>query len=192
MKIKKGAAAAAGVFLMLLLAACDANERQNSAGMTDGEAQVWQEGTEKKEESTAMVSEAQTAENTETLTQEVIMEQNVFYITVGENRMTAVFEDNSSAEAFKELLKEGDVSVAMSDYGDFEKVGSLGVSLPRNDTPIDTVPGDVILYQGSSITIYYDTNSWNFTRLGKIENVTTKSMKEFLGDGDVQAVFSLQ
>lgn len=105
--------------------------------------------------------------------------------------MTAELSDNSSAAAFVELLKNSPVTIEMSDYGDFEKVGSLGTSLPRNDQYITTSPGDLILYQGSSITIYYDVNSWNFTRLGKIDDITQPELKAILGKGSITAVFSL-
>ncbi len=121
-------------------------------------------------------------------------EENVFYITVNGHTLTADFADNSSAGAFRELLSKGPVSVSMDDYGGFEKVGSLGTTLPRNDSQITTEPGDVILYQGSSITIYYDRNSWSFTRLGKIRDVTQPRLKEVLGagEGEVDIVFSLE
>ena len=105
--------------------------------------------------------------------------------------MTAVMEDNSSAAAFYELLQKGDVTVKMHDYGNFEKVGSLPKSLPRNDKQITTEPGDIILYQGNQITIYYDVNSWNFTKLGKIEGKSQEDLKRILGKGDVTAVFSV-
>ena len=101
-------------------------------------------------------------------------------------------ENNSSADAFIELLKNGDVTVEMHDYGGFEKVGPLGTSLPRNDAEITTSPGDVILYQGNQITIYYDVNSWNFTRLGKVQNVSKEELKSILGSGNVTVRFSLQ
>ena len=101
-------------------------------------------------------------------------------------------ENNSSADAFIELLKNGDVTVEMHDYGSFEKVGPLGTSLPRNDAEITTSPGDVILYQGNQITIYYDVNSWNFTRLGKVQNVSKEELKSILGSGNVTVRFSLQ
>ncbi|MBR1722647.1 MAG: hypothetical protein IJ727_09245 [Treponema sp.] len=81
--------------------------------------------------------------------------------------------------------------VKMSDYGSFEKVGSLGTSLPRTDSQITTQAGDIILYQGKQITIYYDTNSWNFTRLGKITGVNQAELKAILGKGSVTAVFAL-
>ena len=79
----------------------------------------------------------------------------------------------------------------MEDYGNFEKVGNLGISLPRNDTRITTGPGDIILYQGNSITIYYDTNTWNFTQLGKIPVATREHLLSVLGKGTVTVTFSL-
>ena len=99
--------------------------------------------------------------------------------------------DNTSAEAFIALLEKGDVTVEMSDYGNFEKVGPLGTTLPRNDEYITTEPGDVILYLGNQITIYYDVNSWDFTRLGKVRGVSQDELKRVLGSGNVTVVFSL-
>ena len=100
-------------------------------------------------------------------------------------------EDNSSAKAFVEKLKEGELSIYASDYGNFEKVGSLGFDLPTNDQRFTTEPGDLILYQGNQITLYYDTNTWNFTKLGKIKNVNETELREVLGEGDVILIFSL-
>ena len=109
----------------------------------------------------------------------------------GNHKLTATLEDNSSAAAFYELLQKGPLTVKMTDYGNFEKVGSLGTNLPRNDRQITTQAGDIILYQGNQITIYYDTNSWNFTRLGKVDEVTQAELKKILGKGDVTAVFEI-
>ena len=109
----------------------------------------------------------------------------------GSHKLTATLEDNSSATVFYQLLEKGPITVDMHDYGNFEKVGSLGTSLPRNDTQITTTAGDIILYQGNQITIYYDTNSWNFTRLGKVDGVTQVELKTMLGKGDVTAVFEI-
>lgn len=110
-------------------------------------------------------------------------------IEVNGHTLTATWNDNSSAAAFVARLKEGPVTVSMHDYGDFEKVGPLGFSLPRNDTSITTVPGDVILYQGNQITIYYDTNSWSFTRLACIND--TSNLRSILGSGNVTVTFSI-
>ena len=109
----------------------------------------------------------------------------------GSHKLTATLVENSSATVFYQLLEKGPITVDMHDYGDFEKVGSLGTALPRNDTQITTTAGDIILYQGNQITIYYDTNSWNFTRLGKVDGVTQVELKRILGKGDVTAVFEI-
>ncbi len=113
------------------------------------------------------------------------------YIIIGEHTLTVKMADNSSAKALLELLKDGDITVEAHDYGSFEKVGALGTELPTNDEQITTQPGDVILYQGDQITVYYDTNSWSFTRLGKVQGVTADDLKAILGDGDVTMVLSL-
>ena len=105
--------------------------------------------------------------------------------------LTATLYDNSSSRTLVDLLQKGSVTIDMHDYGNFEKVGSLPSSLPRNDTQITTEPGDIILYQGNQITIYYDTNSWNFTKLGKVEGQNQEDLKKILGKGDVTAVFSV-
>lgn len=111
-------------------------------------------------------------------------------ITVGTSELYASLEDNPSAEEFRELLEEGPLTVEMRDYGGFEKVGALGKTLTRSDTQITTEPGDVILYQGNQITIYYGVNQWNFTRLAKIHDVS--DLKEKLGEGTVEVTFSLE
>ena len=115
--------------------------------------------------------------------------ESALKITVGDHELLAAFEDNSSAEEFRELLEKGPITIEMEDYGSFEKVGPLGTSLSRNDTHITTQPGDVILYQGNQITIYYGTNSWTFTRLAKIDDPT--DLRSKLGEGTVQVTFSL-
>ena len=106
--------------------------------------------------------------------------------------LTATLNDNSSSSALVELLQKGSITIYMHDYSNFEKVGLLPATLPRNDQQITTEPGDIILYQGNQITIYYDTNSWNFTRLGKIDGITKAELKKILGKGNVTAVLSIR
>lgn len=119
------------------------------------------------------------------------IEKKYVYATINNQVLEIALEDNSSAEALLEKLKDGDIVVAMHDYGNFEKVGSLGFTLPRNDTSITTTPGDVILYQGNQITIYYDENTYSFTKLGHID-ISQVELKTILGDGNVEVVFSLE
>ena len=115
----------------------------------------------------------------------------MFYAHVNGKVLKILAAENSSADAFLDLLKSGDVPVEMHDYGSFEKVGSLGTTLPRNDEQITTEPGDVILYQGDQITIYYDVNNWSFTRLGKVQDLSQAELKDILGSGNVTVTFSL-
>ncbi len=127
------------------------------------------------------------------LTQEgsIGMENDRMNIQVGDQVLTAAFADNSSAFALKEALSKGPITVDMRDYGSMEKVGSLGMELPRNDEQITTEAGDIILYQGNALVIYYAPNSWNFTRLGKITDLSGAELKGILGDGNVTVTLSL-
>lgn len=111
-------------------------------------------------------------------------------IAVGEHQFLAKLEDNPSAKEFEELLEQGPITISMDDYGGFEKVGPLGTTLTRSDEPITTQPGDIILYQGNQITIYYAPNSWNFTKLAQMEDAS--GLKEKLGEGSIEAIFSLE
>ncbi len=111
-------------------------------------------------------------------------------IDVNGHRLTATLADNSSAKAFAEMIKSEPLTIQMDDYANFEKVGKLPQNLPRNDEQIQTEAGDIILYQGNQITIYYDENTWNFTRIGKIDNITQTELKEILGTGSVSVTFS--
>ncbi len=118
-------------------------------------------------------------------------EMNI-YVTIGKKVLTAKLVDNSSSRALMEQLSKGDVKVSMHDYGNFEKVGPLGFSLPRNDSQYTTKAGDIILYQGNQIVFYYDTNSWDFTKLGEFQNVTAKELRDLFGEGNVTAIISLK
>lgn len=120
------------------------------------------------------------------------MDTKTISIKVGSQTLTMTLADNSSARALVDKLKDGDLTVNMQDYSNFEKVGPLGFSLPTNDTQITTSPGDVILYQGRNLVIYYDRNSWSFTRLGKIEGATRQSLLSVLGNGDVTVTLSIK
>ncbi len=119
------------------------------------------------------------------------VEGNTLYLTVNGHTLTATLVENSSTQALKELLADGPLTIDMRDYGSMEKVGSLGADLPRNDEQITTNPGDLILYQGNSLVLYYDRNDWNFTRLGKINDVTDQELREILGTGSVSMTLAL-
>ena len=92
------------------------------------------------------------------------------------------WEENESVEALKELCP---LKVKMSMYGGFEQVGSLGKSLPKSDEQIVTEYGDIVLYSGNQIVVFYGSNSWAYTRLGHID-MTQDELTELLGNGDVE------
>ena len=120
-----------------------------------------------------------------------VMETDRMNIKIGDTILIATLVQNSSVDALKDALSKGQITINMHDYGSMEKVGSLGMDLPRNDEQITTEAGDIILYQGNALVIYYAPNSWNFTRLGKINKVTAEELKEILGDGNVSITLSL-
>ena len=112
-------------------------------------------------------------------------------LEINNYELTATLVDNSSTQALIEKLKESDITINMNDYGNMEKVGQLDFSLPRNDQNITTESGDLILYQGNNFVIYYDTNNWSLTKLGKIDNVDKQQLRNILGSGSVIATLSL-
>ena len=118
-------------------------------------------------------------------------EDGMLNIAVNKTVLTAALADNSSARALAELLADGPLSVEMRDYNRMEKVGPLGADLPANDEWIDAQAGDLILYQGNQLVIYYGANSWSLTRLGRIEGVGAGELRDILGGGDVGATLSM-
>ena len=143
---------------------------------------------------TACGSDSPEPENTDTEQYENQgnnMESDKIKLTTGNNTFTATLADNSSAKALKELLASGDITIHMRDYGNMEKVGSLGKTLPRNDEQITTSAGDLILYQGNQFVIYYAPNTYSLTRLGKIDKTTREELLSVLGSGDVKITLSI-
>lgn len=113
------------------------------------------------------------------------------YISIGSVTKTATLAINSSTQALVAQLQKGDITYEASDYGNFEKVGTLGYTFPQNNTQISTEPGDLILYQGSALCIYYDTNSWDFTRIGKLDNMTQADIKTWVNAGGGSVIVTL-
>ena len=104
-------------------------------------------------------------------------------LTINGRELPVTWENNDSVAALSELSSDG-LTINMSMYGGFEQVGSLGSSIPRNDKQTSTSYGDIVLYQGNQIVIFYGSNSWSYTRLGHI-NLSRSEMTDLLSDGDV-------
>lgn len=117
--------------------------------------------------------------------------QRKILLSSGDKTMTATLAENEAAETLISLLEAGRITVEMSDYGGFEKVGTLPQTLPTSNTRITTKPGDIMLYQGNNIVIFYGSNTWSYTRLGKIDGVSEENLRQFLGSGKITLVLNL-
>lgn len=122
-------------------------------------------------------------------TEDTTVDTHTFYLTVEGVTFPATFADNQGAEALADLLTDGPLTLSLEDYGSFEKVGSLGQSLPTSNTHMSTQSGDIVLYQGNQIVLFYGSNAWSYTPLGQVTDLT--GWQEALGHGDVTVTLSL-
>ena len=125
-------------------------------------------------------------ENDEETGGETDMKMNV---QVGDYTFTATLENNAAVEELLDMMKEGPVTIQMDDYSGFEKVGSLGRSLTTSNSQTTTHAGDIVLYNGNNIVMFYGSNSWSYTRIGKIDDLS--DWEKALGKGSITAVFTL-
>ena len=116
---------------------------------------------------------------------------NTMNLKVNNSTMKVKLSENAATKALVERLKEGAITYNAHDYGGFEKVGALGFSLPSNDTNITTEPGDIMLYTSNQLCIFFDSNSWEYTPIGKIEGMTKQQLKDAFGTGEVSITLSL-
>ena len=106
--------------------------------------------------------------------------------------VTVQWEENESVAALTELVKNEPLTIQMSMYGGFEQVGPIGQSLPRDDQQTTTQAGDIVLYSGNQIVVFYGSNTWAYTRLGHITDKTQQELKELLGNGDIAITISME
>ena len=110
-------------------------------------------------------------------------------IQIGDASFTATLADNAAVHELIEMMKVEPITINMNDYSGFEKVGSLGRSLTTDDHQTTTSAGDIVLYSGNQIVIFYGSNSWSYTRIGRIDDLS--GWEEALGSDSITAVFSL-
>ena len=164
----------AAMLCVLMFSACAAQENRDiraSEGSTTG---------------TSEDSNTDTSENNNTQEDETEMKMNV---QIGDYTFTATLEQNQAVSEFVEMMRESPVTIEMSDYSGFEKVGPLGKGLTTDNHQTTTAEGDIVLYSGNQIVIFYGPNSWSYTRIGKIDDLA--NWKKALGRGDITAVFTV-
>jgi hypothetical protein len=131
----------------------------------------------------------QTGEDSETVQPE---KERILKMKIADKEVNVEWENNESVEALKKLVKEKPLTIQMSMYGGFEQVGPIGTSLPRNDAQTTTSAGDIVLYSGNQLVVFYGSNSWAYTRLGHITDKDVAELTDLLGNGDVTITISLE
>lgn len=161
-------------------------EKQESKNNTPAEAP--DNTTEKSQSSDIMKQET---DNNST-SQDTIKEDKAMVMLINDTEIEVLWEDNESVKELKKMAEDNDISIAMSGYGGFEQVGSLGTSITRNDVQMTTSSGDIVLYSGSNIVIFYGSNSWSYTKLGKVINKTDEELAELLSGSDIVMTIKLK
>ena len=153
------------------------NEESSSEALSSEEQKT------ESEEITGSDSEVQTAEEEAVKT---------LQMKIADTVVEVAWEDNESVEALRKLCEEEPLTIEMSMYGGFEQVGSIGSNLTRNDVETTTSAGDIVLYSGNKIVVFYGSNSWAYTRLGHITDQDETGMTQLLSNGDVAITFSME
>ena len=148
-------------------------------------------GTTVKEEGTTV---DQTTEKMETIAvnENLTGQENeiIMVMTINDTKVDVTWENNASVAELKELA-EDELTISMSMYGGFEQVGPIGKSITRDDKQTTTSAGDIVLYSGNQLVVFYGSNSWAYTRIGKI-NLTEKELTNLLSNGDVTITLSME
>ncbi len=129
----------------------------------------------------------------ETASQPMMEEEKekMLQLRIDDTAVAVAWEQNESVEALKALCENEPLVIQLSMYGGFEQVGPIGQSLPRNDSQTTTQAGDIVLYSGNQIVVFYGSNSWAYTRLGHITDPDAEGMAALLAHGDVTIAISL-
>ena len=180
--MKRAKSAICVIMMMFVISAC--------AGGTSNDSEVSmreQEEIPGEAEETTLTASPENGSNgmpEQEESREDVIVMDELLLSVGDKNLSVEWEDNESVDALKDLAGS-EMKINMAMYGGFEQVGSIGTSLPRNDSQMTTSPGDIVLYSGNQIVIFYGSNSWAYTRLGKITGLNEKELEDTFGNGDV-------
>ena len=181
--------------IMFCMSACSGNtinsgDNQNAATEISASENDEAESSEENvmSEGTAMY---QLAEKDESADDEAIGDSTMIMMIDG-TKVNVEWEDNQAVERLRDMAEDGDITIQMSMYGGFEQVGSIGQSLPRDDKQTTTSSGDIVLYSGNQMVVFYGSNSWSYTRLGHISDKDEAEMADLLSQGDVTITISTE
>ena len=142
------------------------------------------------EDETKVNDEIETNQETKVNSETKKKEEQNMVMKIGDTSVDVTWEDNDSIKELNKLAESG-LSISMSMYGGFEQVGSIGKSITQNDKQMTTGAGDIVLYSGNQLVVFYGSNSWAYTKLGKI-NMSQKELADLLGKGDVTITISME
>ena len=179
--------------IMFCMCACSGNTK-NSGDNQDAVTEISaSENIERESSEENVMSEGtamyQLEEKDESVDDEAIGDSTMI-MKIGDTKVNVDWEDNQAVEALRDMAKDGDITIQMSMYGGFEQVGSIGQSLPRDDKQTTTSSGDIVLYSGNQMVVFYGSNSWSYTRLGHISDKDEAEMADLLSNGDVTITIS--
>ena len=181
--------------IMFSMSACSENtinsgDNQNAVTEISTSENVETESSEENvmSEGTAMY---QLAEKDESADDEAIGDSTMIMMIDG-TKVNVEWEDNQAVERLRDMAEDGDITIQMSMYGGFEQVGSIGQSLPRDDKQTTTTSGDIVLYSGNQMVVFYGSNSWSYTRLGHISDKDEAEKADLLSQGDVTITISIE
>ncbi len=166
------------LFLLVCASAC-------AAGVRPSESQALQTGRQESVDSPV----GSPAEIESTMTEKKEETAMKLHVQIGDRSFAATLEDNAAVREWIEMMQKAPVTIEMRDYSGFEKVGALGKSLSADDRQTTTAPGDIVLYNGNQIVMFYGSNSWSYTRLGHIDDLT--GWTDALGNNNITAVFTV-
>ena len=156
------------VILTLILSSCSAKQGNSLSEAATQQIAVQKKQTEQGENG-----------NTED------GEMHSLIIMAGDRELAVDWEDNESVRALEQMAEKEPVNIDLSMYGGFEQVGPIGASLPRNDVQMTTEPGDIVLYSGNQLVVFYGSNSWSYTKLGHFSSMSQQELAELFSNGDV-------
>ena len=176
------------IFAVLLIAvccflfsACNSERSETETTAVTATQPITNTITEAQKQETQTQSIEQTATTEETA---------ALQMTIDDTPVSVDWQDNESVQALKEFCSNQPLMIQMSRYGGFEQVGSIGTDLPQNDVSTTTSSGDIVLYSGNSMVVFYGSNTWAYTRLGHITDKTQAELTELLSNGNVTITLS--
>lgn len=177
------------------MSACSGNTINSGNNQNAGTEISTSENNETESSEENVMSEGtakyQLTEKDESAEDEAIGDSSMTMMIDG-TKVNVEWEDNQAVERLRDMAEDSDITIQMSMYGGFEQVGSIGQSLPRDDKQTTTRSGDIVLYSGNQMVVFYGSNSWSYTRLGHISDKNEAEMADLLSQGDVKITISIE